>query len=89
MNLATLFGLPGKPALVTGGTSGIELAVSEALAAAGAQLLAASDREADCIGPYAMSKAALAQVARNLAVELGPDNIRANAFAPGLIETPF
>jgi NAD(P)-dependent dehydrogenase (short-subunit alcohol dehydrogenase family) len=41
------------------------------------------------IGPYAMSKAALAQMARNLAVELGPHNIRANAIAPGLIETPF
>jgi NAD(P)-dependent dehydrogenase (short-subunit alcohol dehydrogenase family) len=41
------------------------------------------------IGPYAMSKAALAQMARNLAVELGPHNIRANAVAPGLIETPF
>ena len=41
------------------------------------------------IGPYAMSKAALAQLARNLAVELGPDNIRTNAIAPGLIETPF
>ena len=41
------------------------------------------------IGPYAMSKAALAQMARNLAVELGPDNIRVNAIAPGLIETSF
>ncbi len=43
-----LFGLSGKRALVTGGTSGIGLAVSEALAAAGAHVLAASDREADC-----------------------------------------
>ena len=41
------------------------------------------------IGPYAMSKAALAQMARNLAVEFGPDNIRTNTIAPGLIETPF
>ena len=199
MNLATLFGLAGKRALVTGGTSGIGLAISEALAVAGANVLAASDREEDCaaverslqgqglsvttlclrlsdresadrllkaarekldgpadilianagiegpagitgaaseseylrvfdvnlhsaywlaaastlgmkeagggaivlmsslsalrgnrlIGPYAMSKAALAQMARNLAVELGPLNIRANAIAPGFIETPF
>lgn len=41
------------------------------------------------IGIYGMSKAALCQMARNLAVELGPDNIRVNAIAPGMIETPF
>jgi len=39
------------------------------------------------IGPYALSKAALAQLARNLAVEFGPDHVRANAIAPGLIRT--
>jgi NAD(P)-dependent dehydrogenase (short-subunit alcohol dehydrogenase family) len=39
------------------------------------------------IGPYALAKAGLAQLARNLAVEHGPDNIRANAIAPGLIRT--
>ena len=39
------------------------------------------------IGLYGMSKAALAQLARNLAVEWGPENIRANAIAPGLIDT--
>jgi NAD(P)-dependent dehydrogenase (short-subunit alcohol dehydrogenase family) len=33
------------------------------------------------------SKAALVQLARNLAVEFGPNNIRANAIAPGLIRT--
>ena len=41
------------------------------------------------IGTYALSKAALAQLARNLAVELGPDNIRVNAISPGLIRTDF
>jgi len=41
------------------------------------------------IATYSMSKAALAQLARNIAVAHGPDNIRANAIAPGLIETPF
>lgn len=41
------------------------------------------------IATYSMSKAALAQLARNIAVQYGPANIRANAIAPGLIETPF
>lgn len=41
------------------------------------------------IGLYGMSKAALAQLARNLAVEWGPRGVRANAIAPGLIRTPF
>lgn len=39
------------------------------------------------LGPYALTKAALVQLARNLAVEFGPDNIRANAIAPGFIRT--
>jgi NAD(P)-dependent dehydrogenase (short-subunit alcohol dehydrogenase family) len=39
------------------------------------------------IGAYALAKAALSQLARNLAVEFGPDNIRANAIAPGFIRT--
>jgi len=39
------------------------------------------------IGLYGLTKAALAQLARNIAVEWGPKNIRANAIAPGLIDT--
>jgi NAD(P)-dependent dehydrogenase (short-subunit alcohol dehydrogenase family) len=39
------------------------------------------------ISAYALSKAGVAQLARNLAVEWGPQNIRANALAPGLIDT--
>lgn len=192
-SLSKLFLLRGKRALVTGGTSGIGLAIVEALAGAGADVLACSDREEDVaafavagaraiahrlsdraaaealvdrteaelagsidilvcnagiegpvggvgqadedqyrrlfdinlhsaywlagrcragmaksgggsiilmaslaamrgnkmIGVYGMSKAALCQLARNLAVDLGPDNIRANAIAPGVVETPF
>jgi NAD(P)-dependent dehydrogenase (short-subunit alcohol dehydrogenase family) len=41
------------------------------------------------LGLYGMTKAANAQLARNLAVQWGPQNVRANAVAPGVIETPF
>ncbi len=41
------------------------------------------------IGAYGMSKAAEGQLARNLAVELGPQNIRVNSIAPGLVKTDF
>jgi NAD(P)-dependent dehydrogenase (short-subunit alcohol dehydrogenase family) len=41
------------------------------------------------LGTYAISKAADMQLARNIAVEWGPKNIRANAIAPGLVRTDF
>jgi len=41
------------------------------------------------LGTYAISKAADMQLARNIASEFGPHNIRANAIAPGLIRTDF
>ncbi|SRR6266403_200607 len=41
------------------------------------------------IGLYGLSKAALAQLARNLAVEWGPKGVRVNAISPGLIRTPL
>jgi NAD(P)-dependent dehydrogenase (short-subunit alcohol dehydrogenase family) len=41
------------------------------------------------IGLYAISKAASAELARNLAVEWGPRNVRVNAISPGLIRTDF
>ncbi len=41
------------------------------------------------IGLYGISKAGLAQLARNLAVEFGPQKIRVNAVSPGLIRTDF
>lgn len=41
------------------------------------------------LGAYGMTKAALAQLARNLAVEYGPHNVRANCIAPGLIATSW
>ena len=41
------------------------------------------------LGTYAISKAADMQLVRNIAVEWGPKNIRANAIAPGLVRTDF
>ena len=41
------------------------------------------------IGAYNVSKAADMQLARNLAVEWGPDNIRVNCIAPGVVRTDF
>ncbi len=41
------------------------------------------------LGLYGISKAGLIQMARNLAVEFGPYNIRVNTISPGLIDTPF
>ncbi|WP_428249857.1 SDR family NAD(P)-dependent oxidoreductase [Ferrovibrio sp.] len=41
------------------------------------------------LGAYGISKAADMALARNLAVEWGPAQIRANCIAPGLIKTDF
>jgi NAD(P)-dependent dehydrogenase (short-subunit alcohol dehydrogenase family) len=41
------------------------------------------------IGVYGISKAADFQLARNYAVEYGPDNVRVNCIAPGLVKTDF
>jgi len=46
-------------------------------------------RGSDVIGAYNVSKAADFQLARNLAVEYGPHNVRINCIAPGLIKTDF
>ncbi|MFC7047565.1 SDR family NAD(P)-dependent oxidoreductase [Emcibacter nanhaiensis] len=39
------------------------------------------------IGVYSLTKAAVAQLARDLAVGFGPDNVRVNSISPGLIAT--
>jgi NAD(P)-dependent dehydrogenase (short-subunit alcohol dehydrogenase family) len=46
-------------------------------------------RGSPVIGAYCISKAADFQLARNIAVEYGLKNIRANCIAPGLIKTDF
>ncbi len=46
-------------------------------------------RGSSILGAYCISKAADLQMARNLAVEYGPHNVRVNCIAPGLIRTDF
>ena len=46
-------------------------------------------RGSTVLGTYAITKAADLQLARNLAVEHGPSNIRVNCIAPGLVKTDF
>ena len=46
-------------------------------------------RGSPIIGAYCISKAADFQLARNLAIEFGPHNVRINCIAPGLIRTDF
>jgi NAD(P)-dependent dehydrogenase (short-subunit alcohol dehydrogenase family) len=46
-------------------------------------------RGSTALGAYAISKAADMQIARNLAVEWGPMNVRVNCIAPGLVRTDF
>jgi NAD(P)-dependent dehydrogenase (short-subunit alcohol dehydrogenase family) len=46
-------------------------------------------RGSSMLGAYCISKAADLQLARNLAVEYGPHNVRVNCIAPGLIKTDF
>ena len=41
------------------------------------------------LGMYGVTKAADAALARNLAVEWGPYNLRVNCIAPGLVKTEF
>jgi NAD(P)-dependent dehydrogenase (short-subunit alcohol dehydrogenase family) len=40
-------------------------------------------------GVYAATKAGVLQMIRTLAAELGPSGVRANALAPGVVETPL
>jgi NAD(P)-dependent dehydrogenase (short-subunit alcohol dehydrogenase family) len=49
----------------------------------------ASVRGNKSIGLYGVSKAGLVQLARNLAVEWGPYNVRVNSISPGIIATEF
>ncbi len=46
-------------------------------------------RGSESLGTYGISKAGEIALIRNIALEYGPKNIRANAIAPGLIKTDF
>ncbi len=46
-----------------------------------------SHRPLNRVGPYAMSKAAMSQMTRCMAMEWGPMGVRINAIAPGFTDT--
>ena len=46
-----------------------------------------SHRPLDRVAPYAMSKAAMSQMTRSMAMEWGPHGVRVNAIAPGFTLT--
>jgi 3-oxoacyl-[acyl-carrier protein] reductase len=50
---------------------------------------AAADLASPTASAYGISKAGVKQLTRALAAELGPSGVRANAVAPGWIETPM
>jgi 3-oxoacyl-[acyl-carrier protein] reductase len=47
------------------------------------------DTPAESLGCYALSKAAVAQITRTLALEVGRYGVRVNAVAPGFVATPL
>ena len=50
---------------------------------------AGGEMPAPSLSIYGMTKAGVIQLTRTAAVELGPSGIRANAVAPGFVETPM
>jgi 3-oxoacyl-[acyl-carrier protein] reductase len=50
---------------------------------------AGADIAAPDLSAYAMTKAAVNMLTRNLALEVGASGVRVNAIAPGFIDTPM
>jgi NAD(P)-dependent dehydrogenase (short-subunit alcohol dehydrogenase family) len=71
----------------------VQLVVPEMIARKDGAIISVSSigglKGSPLIGAYNISKAADFQLARNLAVELGPHNVRVNCVAPGIIKTEF
>lgn len=71
----------------------IQLVVPEMLERRSGSIILVSSigglRGSEILGAYAITKAADIQLARNLAREYGPSNVRVNAIAPGLVKTDF
>ncbi|GGD65855.1 glucose 1-dehydrogenase [Erythrobacter arachoides] len=71
----------------------IQLALPDMRASGGGAIIVVSSigglRGSAMIGAYNISKAADFQLVRNYAVEVGKDNIRINAIAPGVVKTDF
>ena len=69
------------------------MAIPQLVARGGGSIIIISSigglRGTPLLAVYGLSKAADMQMARNIAVEWGPQNIRANCIAPGLIRTDF
>lgn len=76
------------------GTFLLMKAVAKGMAARGrGSIIAFSSIRAEVVEPgqsiYAATKAGTRQLVRTLAAELGPQGVRVNAIAPGVVETPL
>ncbi len=76
------------------GTFLLMKAVAEGMAERGrGSIIAFSSIRAEVVEPgqgiYAATKAGIRQMVRALAAELGPQGVRVNAIAPGIVETPL
>jgi NAD(P)-dependent dehydrogenase (short-subunit alcohol dehydrogenase family) len=77
---------------VVGTATVTKYAVAEMKKVGGGAVVILGSISAFCAQPdffaYSATKAALVQMARNMAMDLGPHNIRVNAVCPGTIITP-